>query len=269
MRATTFVLVLGLAFPSAGARADDPPKELTFVGHLQAAATVEVRSRVAGQLTKVAVREGDAVKKGDLLAEIDSLPFRLALERAKAKFQVAEAQLQLAKVKHANTKKLFDQKVVSQNELDLQTAEAMEAEAALTVAKVEVRQAEQVLSGSRITAPIDGRVSRLQSAEGNLVADQARVLTLVATDTLSVTFNVPEGVVLKLRQDGLAEPDKLTVAIGFAIDKGFPHAAKLDVIAADVDPKTGTARFRATIPNPKGLLSPGMSARVRLTPATK
>jgi multidrug efflux system membrane fusion protein len=61
----------------------------------------------------------------------------------------------------------------------------------------------------------------------------------------------------------------LAVAVGFAGDEGHPHVAKLDLIEPEVDPATGTARFRATVPNPKGLFSPGMSARVRLTPAPK
>ena len=84
-----------------------------------------------------------------------------------------------------------------------------------------------------------------------------------------VSFKVDESLLLRLRREGLAEPGKLSVAVGFAGDKGYPHAAKLDVMSPDVDPTTGTARLRATIPNPKGLLLPGMSARVRLTVTPK
>ena len=145
-----------------------------------------------------------------------------------------------------------------------------EAEAALMVAKVEVERAELTLSWTRVTAPFSGRVSRIQATEGGLVtADQTHILTVVSTDPLYVTFNVPEAILLQLRRDGLSEPGKLGVAVGFAIDEGYPHAAKLDLIEPEVDPKTGTVRFRATVPNPKGLLLPGMSARVRLTPPPK
>jgi RND family efflux transporter MFP subunit len=269
MRAAMFVLAAGLAFPSAGTRANDPQKGWTFTGRTQAAAD-DVRARVTGHLTRVAVREGDAVKKGDLLAEIDPRAYQLDADAAKARQKVAEAKLQAAKLKEANAKKLAQDKVISQGELALNAAAETEAEAALTAAKVEVERAELTLSWTRVTAPFSGRVSRIQSTEGGLVtADQTPILRVVATDPLHVTFSVPEATLLHLRRDGLSEPSKLDVAVGFAIDEGYPRAAKLDLIELEVDPKTGAVRCRATVPNPKGLLSPGMSARVRLTPALK
>src|SRR5262249_27985872 len=113
MRAAMFVLVAGLAFPPAGTRADDPPKGWEFVGRTQAAAADDARARVTGHLTRVAVREGDAVKKGDLLAEIDPRPYRLDLDAAQARLKVAEARLQAAKVKADNAKRLQERNVIS------------------------------------------------------------------------------------------------------------------------------------------------------------
>ncbi len=267
MRATMFVLVAALALPPAGTRADDPPKGWEFVGRTQAAATVEVRTRVTGYLTRVAVQEGAAVKKGDLLAEIFPQPYQLDLDAARARVRAAAAKLEAAKLKTANAKKLTQNNVISQGELALHEAAAAEAAAGLAAAQVEAERAELTLAQTHVRAPIDGRVSRVRSAEGNLVvADQTPLLTVVATDRLHVSFDVPEAHLLRLRRDGLAEPGKLDVAVGFAGEEGYPHAAKLDLIAPEVDPKTGTVRFRATLANPKGLLAPGMSARVRLTP---
>jgi multidrug efflux system membrane fusion protein len=225
---------------------------------------------VTGHLTRVAVREGDAVKKGDLLAEIDPRTYQLDLDAARARQKVAEAKLQAANLRTINTKRLVKDRVVSQDELALIVAAEAEAEATLVVAKVEVQRAELTLSWTQITAPCNGRVSRIQATEGGLVtADQARILTVVPTEPLYVTFNVPEAVVLQLRRDGVSEPGKLGVAVGLAGEQGYPHAAKMEVIEAVVDPKTGSVRFRATVPNPKGLFSPGMSARIRLTPPPK
>jgi RND family efflux transporter MFP subunit len=269
MRTAMIVLVAALTVPSAGSRADDPPKAWVFTGWTQAV-TVEVRSRVTGHLTRVAVREGDAVAKGDLLAEIDPREYQLDLDAARARLKMAEARLQVAKVKAASAKKLLEKKVISQDELDLETAAEAETEAALVVAKVEVQRAELTLSWTRVIAPSDGRVSLIQTTEGGLVtADRAHILTVVATEPLYVTFRVPEAILLQLRRDGLCEPGKLSVVVGFATDEGYPHAAELNLIDPEVDPRTGSVRFRATVPNPKGFLSPGMSARVRLTPSTR
>jgi RND family efflux transporter MFP subunit len=264
-----FVLVAGLALPPAGTRAADPPKGWEFVGRTHAA-TADVRAQVTGRLTRVAVREGDAVAKGDLLAEIDPRAYRLDLEAAKARLRMAEAKLQVARVAGANAKRLLQNKVVSPDELAIAEATEAEAAAALAVARVEVERAELPLSWTRVTAPFGGRVTRIQSAEGDLVtADRTHVLTVVAADPLYVTFNVPEATLLQLRRDGTADPAKLGVSVGFAGDSGCPHGAKLDLIAPEVDPRLGAVRFRATVPNPKGLFLPGMSARVRLTPLPK
>ena len=92
---------------------------------------------------------------------------------------------------------------------------------------------------------------------------------VVASGPLHVTFNVPEAILLQLSRDGLAEPGKLGVAVGFALDEGYPHPAELDLIGPEADPKTGTVGFRAMVSNPKGYLLSGMSARVRLTPPSK
>ncbi len=270
MRAALFVLVAGLAFPSADTRAEGPPKGWELTGRTQAALTAEVRARVTGHLTRVAVKEGDAVAKGDLLIEIDPRPYRLALAAAQARVKVADAKFKAARLKAANSRKLVQSKVVSPDDLALNQAAEAEAEATLLAAKVEVQRAELTLSWARVTAPFNGRVSRIQASEGDLVtAEKTPILKLVSTNPLHVSFNVPEAVLLKLRREGLADPGKLRVAVGFAGEDGHPHAAKLDLIEPEVDARTGAVRFRATVPNPKGLLSPGMSARVRLTPAPK
>src|SRR5207253_1470769 len=117
------------------------------------------------------------------------------------------------------------------------------AAAAVTGAKVGVERAELTLSWTRVTAPFDGRVSRVQSTAGGLVtADQTHILTVVVTDPLDVVFNVPEVIVLQLLRDGLTDPGKLGVAVGFATDEGYPRAAKLDPISPEADPRTGTVR---------------------------
>src|SRR4051812_42147170 len=116
MRAAMFVLAAGLAFPSAGTRADDPMKGWAFTGRTQATEE-EVMARVTGQLTRIAVRVGDAVKKGDRLAEIDPRASRLDLDATRARLKAAEAKLRVAKLKTASTRRLTETMVVSEEEL--------------------------------------------------------------------------------------------------------------------------------------------------------
>ena len=278
MRITLLVLAAALTFPSVAPSADDPPKGWEFVGRTQAAAVVDVQALVTGRLTRLAVKEGAVVKKGDLLVEIDPRAFRISLDAAHARLKMAEANLQVVKTMTDNTKKLRDNKSVtgeplpqvSDAQVTIAVAKEMEAAAAVMVSKAEVQQAELTLSWTRLTAPFDGRVSQIQTAEGNIVnASQTHLLTVIAADHLNVTFYVPESILLRLRRDGQADPSKLDVAVGFAIDEAYPHTAKLELIAPEVDPRTGTVRLQATLPNPDGLYSPGMSARVRLTPRKK
>lgn len=270
MRAAMFVVAAGLPFLSSGIRAADPPAGGEYVGRVRAAATVAVRPRMTGEVIRVAIREGDAVAKGDLLVEIDPRPYKIDAEVARAKVKAAEAKLQTAKSAVARGKDLVRGKITSPAELPALDAGAAEAEAGLVVAKAEAERAGLKLSFTRITAPFDGRVSHIPTTEGNLaVADLTHILTVVATDRLSVSFGVPEATLLRLRRDGLAEPGKLGVAVGFAGEAGFPHEAKLDLIEPEVDPATGTTMFRATLANPKGLFSPGMSTRVRLSSPAK
>ena len=272
MRAAMFVLVAWtfLSALSAGALADEPAKSWDFVGRTQAAAAVEVRARATGYLTRLAVSDGAAVKKGDLLIEIDPRPYQLALDEAFARLKGAEAKLSAAKLASANTQKLLQNKVVSPQELAIQEAAQAEAEAELAVAKAEAERAQLNLAWTQVAAPLDGLVCHVQCTEGDLVAaERTRLLTVVSIDPMYVSFNVPEGIVLQLRRDGLSEPGKLSVAIGFVGEEGYPHAAKLEGIEPQVDPRTGTVRFRATVSNAEGLFLSGMSARVRLSPVPK
>lgn len=269
MRVAMSLLILGLVFPRAVTEAEDP-QSWQFAGLLQAGETAKLQPRVAGVVSHLAVKKGATVAKGDLLLEIDPRMHRLAVELAQARLQSAEAKLEAAKLAVANADKLMHQKVISSQELALQSAAKAEAEAALRIAKVKFEQAQLRLSWTRITAPFDGTVSDIQTSVGSVVAAaQPQVMTIVSTDTLHVYFNVPENILLRLRRDGLADAASMRVALGFDDEKDQPHSATLDLIESVVDSKTGCVRFRATMENEKAIFSPGMSAIVRLTAVSK
>lgn len=267
MRTSTLILIAALSIQPLIAQDDNSKQTWRFIGHTRPVATIEMQARVTGYVTEVAVKEGDTVAQGDLLIKINPHLYKLALDVAKAQMKMAEADLTTAKLKAANTKAMRDKELVSQLQVDKAMAIQAKAQAALDAAKAQTRQARMTLDWTQVNAPFAGRVSNLHLAKGSLVlANQTPILTLSATDPMGVAFGVPETAVWQLRRDGrLIKPEKLAVKIDFRGDGHAPYDAKVVRIASVVNSATGNVQFFTTLPNPKGLYLPGMTATVSLT----
>jgi multidrug efflux system membrane fusion protein len=266
---TVLLLAGGLVLAAIPCRADDPPKKadagLPFSGVVEAD-TVEIRARVNGYITKIAGKDGATVKKGEVLAEIDSRPYRIELDKAKAQLARAEAQARVADAKLERLAELVKKGIVPKEELDQAAAEREAAKADVEACKAGLASAEVQLAYTRLVSPIDGRLGQFRTTEGNLVrADETSLVTVVRTDPLYIAFDVPERDFLRLR-DTLKD-NKAAVAVGFSNDEGYPHKVTVDFVAPTFDVEKGTVRVRAKLPNPKGDYVPGMFARVRITPA--
>jgi membrane fusion protein, multidrug efflux system len=263
-----FALAAGAALaPGGSAQPDAAQKHLDFTGRTEASATVEVRPRVTGELTKLHVKEGAAVKKGELLAEIDARLYQLELDAAKARLLAAEAKLRVAEANLVRVERAARVGIVPPEEFEQAKAAMVAERAEVAVTKAAVTGAELNLSFTKLTAPIDGVAGRHLVAAGNLVipGDRTAILTLVATDPLHVWFEVDERSVARLRlPDG---GKRAEVKVGFLGEEGFPHAAELDLIEPVANPAANTVRVRARLANPKGQFLPGAFARVRVTPA--
>lgn len=264
-----FTLTLLVTASAAPGRAADPPKVdltkgVTFTG-TAAATVVTVRPRVSGYLERVAVKEGDAVKKGDVLFEVDARPYRAKLDAAKAELAVANAQAKAAASELARVKEAIQKGIVAKADVERAEASAEETRARTDAAKAVVALAELNLGYTKPPAPIDGKVARVTATAGELVSpDETAVVTVVALDPIAVTFEVDEGTALAIRR-AVLDGGKPAVAIGLGDEKDYPRAAALDAIAPQVDPKAGTVRFRAVLPNPKELIPHGAFVRVKLT----
>jgi RND family efflux transporter MFP subunit len=265
--AAPFLFVVALTAPAPAA---DPPKVdfkkgVEFTGRAEAT-VVEIRPRVTGYIDRVLVKEGEAVRKGDVLAEVDDRPYKLKLDEAKAELAVAQAQAKLAAADLARTKEMVAKGIVSKEELTKVEAAWDVAKARVDAAKAVVALAELNLAWTKLTAPIAGRVGRFTTTPGNLVvADGPSIVSVVAADPIAVSFDVDERLLLALlraREDNAGKP---VVEVGLADEDGYPHKAALEATPVKVDPATGTARFRATLANPKGLIAHGSFVRVRLT----
>ncbi|MBB2496014.1 multidrug efflux RND transporter periplasmic adaptor subunit MexE [Aquipseudomonas ullengensis] len=240
-----------------------------FTGRLEAPESVEVRPRVSGYIDRVAFREGSLVKKGDLLFQIDPRPFEAEVKRLQAQVQQARASQTRTANEARRGERLRQSNAISAELADARASTALEAQAAVAAAQAELDNAALNLSFTRITAPIDGRVSRAEITEGNLVgAGQSLLTTVVSTDKVYAYFDADERVFLKYvelaRQSGSQTRDASPVYLGLSSEDGNPHLGQLDFLDNQVNPKTGTIRGRAVFDNRDGQFTPGLYARLKL-----
>jgi RND family efflux transporter MFP subunit len=244
-----------------------------FPGHIVAAHEAGLKARVSGTLIQVTCRPGQVVKRDDRLFVMDPRPYRAALDKAEAEHERALAGEKQSQIKLANAKRLRQQtsSVISQAEIDLVELELLEATASVKVAAAARDASRLNLEFTEVRAPFDGRVSGPVLGPGNVVvADTTLLATIVSTDDMLVAFDVPERTVLRLnrlRLEGQIKGEArvgLPVMIGLPDEERYPRRGKIDSIETRIDEATGTAHWRAGIPNPDGLLMPGLFVRVRL-----
>jgi RND family efflux transporter MFP subunit len=235
-----------------------------FTGQIQPIETAEIRARVNGYLEKVHFTGGTTVKKGDLLLEIDPRSFQADLAKH-------EAEVQLSQVRLKRLSELKKSKPQSPEELRRIEGEQAEAEAALKVAQEGLNVSKRTLDLTKLTAPIGGKISGALVATGNLVTtDKTLLATVISPDPMCVVFDVDEREALRLRRTMGKDNDKadrewqFPVFCGLADEAGFPHRGKVESVDIRTDPAAGTVRWRAVLPNPQGILMPGLFARVRL-----
>ena len=238
-------------------------------GRLEAPESVEIRPRVSGFIDTVAFAEGSLVSKGDLLFQIDPRPFQAEVKRLEAQLQQARAGQTRAISEARRGERLRQSNAISAELADARASAAQEAKAAVSGIQAELDNARLNLSFTRVTAPIDGRISRAEVTAGNLVgAGQSLLTTVVSTDKVYAYFDADERVFLKYidlaRQDGSDARDASPVYLGLSNEEGHPHLGQLDFLDNQVNPKTGTIRGRAVFDNRDGQFTPGLYARLKL-----
>lgn len=240
-----------------------------FTGRLEAPESVEVRPRVSGYIDRVAFDEGSLVKKGQLLFQVDPRPFEVEVKRLHAQLQQARASQTRAVSEAQRGERLRQSNAISAELADARASAAAEAQAAVAGIQAELDNAKLNLSFTRVTAPIDGRVSRAEITEGNLVnAGQSKLTSLVSTDKVYAYFDADERVFLKYvelaRKAGVQPRDASPVYLGLSSEDGNPHLGQLDFLDNQVNPQTGTIRGRAVFDNSNGQFTPGLYARLKL-----
>jgi len=243
-----------------------------FPGQTDARITVQVRSRVSGYMKKVSFTDGTLATEGEVLFQIDPRPFQAELDRAEGNVQQMEAHLRRQEREYHRAEKLLAKGSVSQEEFERYEADYKETKGNLEISRANRKLAELNLEWTEVKAPSAGLLSRRMVDPGNLIkADDTVLTSIVSQDPMYVYFDVDEQNTLKVRRmirEGTikAKSEKeVPVMVGLSDEApSFPHIGIVDFTDNRVDVATGSLRFRATVRNEKGILTPGLFVRVRL-----
>ena len=245
------------------------PLQIRAVGNVEAYSTVAVKSQVTGVLTQAHFKEGDNVKKGQLLFTIDPRPFEAALKQAEANLARDTAQLQNSREQARRYAELVKKEYVSKEQYDQIRANADAAEAVVQADQAGVENAKVQLSYCYIFSPIDGQVGTLLVNEGNLVRvnDGTPLVVINQVAPIFVTFSVPEQNLPDIRRH--ITTGSLKVEARFQSDEGRSEQGNLAFIDNAVDRTTGTIKLKAEFKNTDKRLWPGQFINVALTLTTE
>jgi len=253
----------GVPVQVASARRADVPISLSGLGTVQPLNVVTATSRVDGQIMRIGFEEGQTVKEGDLLAQIDPRPYQASLDQAKARQAQDEAQLANARRDLARYVQLAQNNYASRQQLDAQRASVAQLEAAVLGDKAAVESAQVQLDYTTIRAPMTGRAGFRLVDQGNLVraSDAAGIVTLSQIEPITAVFTLPER---DFGQVAAATRRGEVPATAISPDGQELAQGELTVLNSQIDQATGTFKAKATFANSDGALWPGQSVSVRI-----
>lgn len=236
-----------------------------FIGRTDAPDRVELRARVSGILEARDFDEGGEVERGQVLFRIERDTYQALVQQAAASVESAKATVSDAEVQLARMERLSVNRNVSEQDVDAARAAAEVARAALKGAEAALQQAELDLGRTAIDAPVSGRIGEAEIDVGNLVGPDSGVLaTIVSLDPIHVRFTLSDVEYLAFRRDsqaGEAPPD-IAPRLRLSDGEDYPHPGRLQMLANEIDPGTGTITARAVFANPDKLLRPGQFVTV-------
>jgi len=241
------------------------PIRFTLPGVVEGSKEVEVRARVSGILQRQLYKEGDPVRQGSPLFEIDRAPYEVALAQAKAQLSQAAARADQTKREETRLQPLVDERAVSRKEYDDSLSARQLADAALQQAKAGVQQAELNLSYTRVNAPVAGISGRAAHSVGTLNTTDTNGSLLTTINQLSpiwVRFSLAESDLAKIPGGHVGRGTPLDIRVLFADGTPYEGKGELNFAATEIDSKLGTQQLRAEFANPREQLLPGQFVNV-------
>jgi membrane fusion protein (multidrug efflux system) len=243
---------------------------MEWVGSVDGSVNAVIRPQVTGYLVKQSYREGDLVKKGQMLFEIDPRTFEAALDEAKGVRAQKLARYDTTAANLARIKPLAAKNAVSQKDLDDASGAFQSAKAELEAADASLKTAKLNLGFTKITSPVTGIAGIAKAQIGDLLSpnSQTELTTVSSVDPIKVYFNLSEREYLKLANAAIASGKKtenLPLELILVDGSTYPQQGKVAVFNRQADPTTGTFKVAALFPNPNNLLRPGQFGRVRAT----
>jgi multidrug efflux system membrane fusion protein len=253
-------------------RRQDLPVYLNGLGKVQALNTVTIRAQVDGKIVQVNFHEGQDVRSGDILLQIDSRPYQAALDQAVAKQNQDRAQLGYAQKVLDRDTGLFDKKILDQQSLDLQQSTTAQLEALVKADEAAVASAKIQLEFTNIISPIDGRVGLRLVDQGNIVHanDQAGLAIIAQLRPISVVFTLPESNLREINQRiGTSAKNYTFPVVAMDRENQALDQGELGAVDNQIDEATGTIKLKALFQNQQFDLWPGQFVNVRLLVDTR
>lgn len=249
------------------------PYSASFVAQTESSRQVEILARVAGFLDRIAYAEGDFVKEGQLLFQIDPKPFKAQLDAAQGSLAAQKARLSTAEATLKRVRPLAEQNALSQADLDRAVGDFEMAEAAVHTAIAKLREAELNLDYATIRSPVSGSAGRALQREGAYVggsAETAKLTYVAALDPIWVTFSISQNQSATLAEmvekKLLTPPERNSYEVELVLpgDKIYPYRGRINFADPSFSQETGAFMVRASVPNPKKELRPGMFVTVNM-----
>ncbi|MGH8688621.1 MAG: efflux RND transporter periplasmic adaptor subunit [Burkholderiales bacterium] len=254
------------------------PYVVTFVAQTESSHQVDIVARVSGYLDKIAYREGELVKQGQVLFQIDARPFQAQLDAAKGELLAQQARYATAKATLARVKPLAAQDAVSKADLDKAQGENDAANAAVFAAEAKVKEQALNLAYTTIRSPVTGLASKSTQRQGayiNAVSEGAKLTYVATLDPMWVNFSVSQNQMAKMKEltekKLLVPPPGQAYGVELVMSDGslYPEKGKISFADPSFSQETGSFLVRAVLPNPDNALRPGMFVTARVLGATQ